>query len=550
MARWRYDAQPLLRYAAVQEAPMYREIMEVFAEEAAGYRSRLSPEDIYAALLDRLDPDDEDHDNDSFSLAEVKKRLVQLHDWGNLTQDFDSGRATSLASYEQTAYVYDLTPGGEAAAEALRALDDALRRVGGLQAVALRQIEEMLGQLAILLRAQRPDGDRIFGLCEDLHTRFKSLTTNAVLFMQKVNRLLASSAIDVRDFTLFKADTITYLNDFIADLDVFAVRIRRRLDDLDQVDPSALTAAFAAGEAASGTLALDAPPDSLTWAGQARRHLAGLAEWFRADNEAHAGAGALYEKTRAAVLGIARSAERIREASSSPSSRSADLLDLAVRFEAACSDDEAHQLWHAAFGLSSARHLGIALDDATPVLSSASWWDPQAAVTISRQLRSGARSDYVRRAKNVTDRSAAKNDLAAKARASQERADQAARTLTELGTCDIGEINDRADGPLDPAALRLLASLLYRAIRSRRRRNGTRLAVSTDGTLQITMADPLPPRAALLEAETGTWTLPDYRISVEWRANVVAAERAAADIAPAAVAAVPAEDHGETSWRA
>ena len=317
----------------------------------------------------------------------------------------------------------------------------------------------MLGQLAALLRAERPDGDRIFGLCEDLHTRFKSLTTNAVLFMQKVNRLLASSAIDVRDFTLFKADTITYLNDFIADLDVFAARIRRRLDDLDQVDPSALTAAFAAGEAASGTLALDALPDSLTWAGQARRHLAGLAEWFREDSAARAGAGALYEKTRAAVLGIARSAERIREASSSPSSRSADLLDLAVRFEAASSDGEAHQLWHAAFGLSSARHLGIALDYATAVPSSASWWEPQAAVTISRQLRSGGRSDYVRRAKNVADRSAAKNDLAAIARAAQERADQAARTLTGLGTCSIGEVNDRADGPLDPSALRLPASL-------------------------------------------------------------------------------------------
>lgn len=549
MARWRYDAQPLLRYAAVQEAPMYREIMEVFAEAAAGYNSRLSPEDIYAALLDRLDPGSDDDDNDSLSLGEVKKRLEQLYKWGNLTQDFDSGRATSLESYEQTAYVYDLTPGGEAAAEALRALDDALRRVGGLQAVALRQIEEMLGQLAVLLRAQRPDGDRIFGLCEDLHARFKSLTTNAALFMQKVNRLLASSTIDVRDFTLFKADTITYLNDFIADLDVFAARIRLRLDDLDQVDPSALKAAFAAGEAASGTLALDAPP-ALTWADQARRHLAGIAEWFRAGSEARVGAGALYEKTRSAVLGIARSVERIREASSSSSSRSADLLDLAVRFESASSEDEAHQLWHAAFGLSSARHLGIALEDATAVPSSGSWWEPQAAVTISRQLRSGGRSDYVRRAKNVADRSAAKNHLAARARADQERADQAAITLTGLGTCDIGEINDRTDGPLDPAALRLLASLLYRAIRSRRRRNGTRLAVSTDGTLQITMADPLPPGAALLEAETGTWTLPDYQISVEWRANVVAAERAAADIAPAAVAAVPAEDHGETSWRA
>jgi uncharacterized protein (TIGR02677 family) len=178
MARWHYDAQPLLRYAAVQEAPMYREIMEVFAEAAASYHSRLSTEDIYAALLDRLDPGGEDDDNDSLSLGEVKKRLEQLYKWGNLTQDFDTGRAASLESYEQTAYVYDRTPGGEAAAEALRALDDALRRVGGLQAVALRQIEEMLGQLAVLLRAQRRDLPERYGPWKTCHERLRRWTAD------------------------------------------------------------------------------------------------------------------------------------------------------------------------------------------------------------------------------------------------------------------------------------------------------------------------------------------------------------------------------------
>ena len=42
--------------------------------------------------------------------------------------------------------------------------------------------------------AHRPDGERVFGLCEDLHARFKGLTANAALFMQKVNRLLAAPA--------------------------------------------------------------------------------------------------------------------------------------------------------------------------------------------------------------------------------------------------------------------------------------------------------------------------------------------------------------------
>ena len=132
--------------------------------------------------------------------------------------------------------MYDLTPGGEAAFEALAALEEAMRRVGGLQAVALRQIEEMLGQLIAALGASVPDAERVFGLCEDLHARFKGLTANAALFMQKVNRLLAAPVLEREDFALFKADTITYLNDFIADLDTLAGQIRQRLDDSTRSD--------------------------------------------------------------------------------------------------------------------------------------------------------------------------------------------------------------------------------------------------------------------------------------------------------------------------
>jgi uncharacterized protein (TIGR02677 family) len=531
MARWRYDAQPLLRYATVAEAPLYREIMDIFAQAASGYASRLSPEDVHAALLARLDTDAVGVLEDIPGIAQVKERLEQLWRWGNLSQDFDTARATSLESYERTAYVYDLTPGGEAAFEALAALDEAMRRVGGLQAVALRQIEEMLGQLSAALRASPPDAERVFGLCEDLHARFKGLTANAALFMQKVNRLLAAPLLDARDFALFKADTITYLNDFIADLDILSVRIRQRLDDLDQVDPATVAVALAAAEAVSGQIVLDGNANALTWARQARTHLTGLAEWFRADAGARAGAGALHEKTRAAVLGIARAAERIRESASSPSSRSADLLNLAARFEAAESDEEAHRLWHAAFGLAPARHLGgVPDDDAVP--ATASWWDPRAAVTVSRQLRSGGRTDYVRRAKNVADRSAAKQALAARARAAADRTARAADTLTGLGTVTLSEVNGRLGGPVDEATLRLLASLLYRAQRGARRRGGTRHALSVDGTLQIDVAQVLPPQAARLEATTGTWTLADCRICVEWRDNVRTAERSAAEAAP------------------
>lgn len=535
MPRWQFDGQPLLRYATVPEAPMYREILQVFADAAAGYSSRLSPEDVHDALLARLGLAAGDLADDLPTIAEVKDRLEQLSRWGNLSQDFDTARATSLESYERTAYVYDLTPGGEAAAEAVTTLEEAIRRVGGLQAVALRQIEEMLGHLVTELRSPAPDGARVYALCEDLHTRFKSLTANAALFMQKVNRLLAAPVLSDDDYALFKADTITYLSDFIADLDTLAGQIRARLDVLDQIGAARLRDALAAGEAASGQIILDGAPDAVRWACLAETHLAGLAVWFRGEPGARSGAGALYEKARAAVLGITRAAERIRESSSSPSSRSADLLALAARFEAG-DDDDAHRLWHAAFGLSSSRHLGIvAADDTVP--ATVSWWDIGSAVPVSRQLRAGGHSDYVRNARRVTDRSAAKQALAAAARAAQQRAADAAVRLTQLGVVSISEINTRAGGPVDPVMLRLLASLVYRALHSGRRRDGTWHAASIDGTMLIDVAEPLPPRAARLEAATGTWTLPDFSICVEWRHSVIAAQRAAADISPSEAAA-------------
>ena len=85
-----------------------------------------------------------------------------------------------------------------------------------------------------------------------------------------MNRLLAAPVLNARDFALFKADTITYLNDFIADLDILAVRIRQRLDNLDQVDPAAVTAALAAAEGVSGQIPLDGDADALTSARRRR----------------------------------------------------------------------------------------------------------------------------------------------------------------------------------------------------------------------------------------------------------------------------------------
>ena len=167
---------------------------------------------------------------------------------------------------------------------------------------------------------------------------------------------------------------------------------------------------------------------------------------------------------------------------------------------------------------------------------------------VSRQLRAGGHSDYVRNARNVTDRSAAKQALAASARAAQQSAADAARELTRLGVGQHQRDQHSARRPRRSgrAAAAGLAGIPCAA--RGRRGDGTWHAASIDGTMQINVAEPLPPRAARLEAATGTWTLPDFSICVEWRENVIAAGRAAADINPSDAAGPldPHPGHGMT----
>jgi uncharacterized protein (TIGR02677 family) len=367
--------------------------------------------------------------------------------------------------------------------------------------------------------------------------------------MQKVNRLLAAPLLETAEFALLKAETIAYLGDFLADLDTVGGRIRIRLAELDAVSMDRRTAVLAMAGVTSGELTLTAGDQERSWAEVADLHLRGLAEWFRADADSRAGAALLYVKARGAILGITRAVERMREAGTSPSSRSADLLRLADWFTGCADDGEAHGLWHVAFGLGSARHLGLeSPDDELP--SSTSWWDSAGCAEVPVRLRDHGRTDYVRRATTVPDRRASRQLLAAATADRSREAALAAELLVGLGRTRISQINAAA-GPLEPAALRQLAHLISRAQKASPLPDGTLVAAGIDGVLAIRLHESRPPRAARLAATTGTWTLPDYTVEVTRRPSATPRQASIAAIpSPEAILAsgTPTRQGTKSTW--
>ncbi|WP_194923411.1 TIGR02677 family protein [Catenulispora pinisilvae] len=499
----RAELGTLLTYATagVPHTQLYQRIMDVFLEGAAAYQSQMRPEDVHARLLESGWPT-------SLAVGDVEQRLGTLFEWGNLTQHFDDDGVATVDQYERNAYVYDLTPAGEIVHETIVSLEQNLRKVGGLQTVLLRQIVAVLDVLVEQLGSTTPDGEAVYTRAEELKAAFKALTGNAALFMQQVNRMLSVPRLTAQEFQSFKRDTIAYLAGFVAELDDLAPDIRERTRKLAAVEPLRRRANLRAGARASGQRAVDGRDVVTEWAEAAARQLEAVIAWFSDDPGAATGVGVLANRTRQAVHGVLRAAERIREAGTLPSARTGDLLQLARIFDEA-PESELHHVWKAAFGLTPAAHLHDIHPDVDTVPAGIAAADAP-AIAVTLRLKTNEHGETVRRAPNLADHSATKQLLAQDALQEIALAAATADTLTALGRIRLSQ----ADLVLDRDTLKLLARLISRAEASEQNSEGWHSVASVDGRLRIRLRDPDPMAAACVKSPDGRWILPDYELEV------------------------------------
>jgi uncharacterized protein (TIGR02677 family) len=490
-----------LTYASINDAPLYRAIIEIFITAADAYLTRLRPADVLAVLSEPggwPEP---------VNLAELDRRLEQLCEWGNVYHERDDALTNSLAEFEGRGYVYYLTPGGEAAHAAVEALEDGLERTGGLQTAMLRHILDVLDATVTIICT---GGDeQLFTTLEDLHASFRALTANATLFMQTVSRVLHAPALDPERFQAFKAETVAYLTTFIDDLGTLTTAISAKLAEWAALPGQQVTTALERAGAASGQRDLERPDRNVAaeYAAATRGRIAGIAAWFIGTDGSVPRSRTLSAAANSAVLGILSAAERLREQLTRPSSRAEDLTVLARLFACAPTDEDAHELWRAAFGLSPSRHVALAHPDDEKTASSVSWWDAP-AVEVPASLRATGRAEAVRRATRIPDNTAAKRQAAMAERRRAEAADAEVAALLALGERPLSHLPKLA-----PAAFDLLLALIEIALRATPDGRGAHTAVSRDGRYRITMT-PLAGTAQLCVPGRGQLTLRDHHVVI------------------------------------
>jgi uncharacterized protein (TIGR02677 family) len=486
-------------------AELYRRIMRTFAEAKRRFLVHLRPEDIREAL-GGVDED-----------SSVHSALDALVDWGNLRADPDTSRVVTVEDFYRARYLYQLTPEGEAAEIALSAYDQALGRRGALQAVALEDIRVRVRSLVQQARTPDPDAGIVHNLLRDLSGLLESLAANASAFMSSLQRTIELQDADEAAFIAYKDRLIQYLERFVGDLQVKSAEIADAIGELDQLGADRLLELAATREAGDVAPGVATDPDGTaaveTKLTDWQSRWMGIRRWFIGERAYPSQSSLLRQRARSAIPALLETVLLLQERRSGRSDRSADFRALAIWFSEAPSDAAAHQLWRAAFGVSSARHLTADAEAATnletrQVPSSTSWLDAP-AVPISARLRATGRYQRPGGPGPVTDRSQARQLLADLLESEHRQIDEARRRLATGHPTRLSDL-----GALDADEFRLFLELLSDVLSAGPPMDDGIHTISGDGSLEIQLVPTNDGAVAEIHTPDGVFQGADHVLTI------------------------------------
>lgn len=431
--------------------------------------------------------------------------LGSLTGWGLLdsSQDHAADYATP-EEFERKNLQWSLSSRGEAAVNGLFAALDALARTASLQPAVLDAIGDALHTVVELLdQPSEPtaDGDLHLQLVL-VETHLAGLIANVRQFNTHLQRLVQADD-DGAVFAEVKQRTVTYLQEFVDGVDRPRRRIAAALGDIDG------RAATLFDRAASGArLAPVADSDPVVaYAAERQRHWEALSVWFAPTDGAEPRVLGLIGVARAAINELLRVLERRWEERRRSASVARDLRILAVRFADAPTEHDAHRLFHAAFGMWSARHAHLRATDDDPRQPRRHFGETE-PVVVAPSLRTTGSLGQRGRSRPVADPAhwrEQRRRIHAEALAAQEALRRAVVTGGEVRLAHLPD--------LDPAVFTELLTLLARALDAATGNDGRRRAMSIDGQVEIVLG-PSDGTTATIDTPAGVFGTPNFTIDI------------------------------------
>jgi uncharacterized protein (TIGR02677 family) len=467
----------------------------------------------------------------------LTRALSALTGWGLLEATQDHGAFYSTPEeFERKNLQWSLTPRGEAGIIGLLHALESLRHAVGLQPAVLDAIGDGLNDLADMVVQPSTDtlDARIHLRLAEVEGHHAALLASVRQFNGHLQRLLREEAADDSVFADVKGRTVSYLKEYVDGVEGPQHRLAAAIERLAEAGVADLFDRALRGANLAPVAGGDPAP---SWLEKRLQHWHAQRTWFAPDDGATPRIEGLLDIARSAIIELLRALERRWDNKRRSASVANDFRRLAGWFAGAPGDAEAQQLFAAAFGLWPARHAHLLPVDGLHQAPSLGWAeaDPVDVAPALRTSGSLAVRGRPRRVDDPRQTRALRQRLQAEALAELDGIRLSLTTTGIVPLSSFAGLSVRVFGEL----LELLAAGLEAA----KGEDGTRRALSIDGSFEVILWPPNGQARTSVQTEIGTFGCPDFGVSITF-----ASSSAARDLTPIGEAGTdPVSDPAEAA---
>src|SRR6266516_2182687 len=207
----------------------YRVIMRFFLQcHRDLYRYQLTAQEVRDAVRSTFDPE--------YTLEQCQNDLKALKDWGNITNIYDSSRATSIASFLSPALLYQATPEAIAIETFLDEQTRASMGKGSLRQGDLPHLWKSLQLLdeGLQLSPTELTPARSREMAEEWQRAFEiwnAMAREAAQYLANMIQAAQQGRPDFDAYQAYKAAVVAYVHDFAQALTQYSRRLRTLLSE-------------------------------------------------------------------------------------------------------------------------------------------------------------------------------------------------------------------------------------------------------------------------------------------------------------------------------
>jgi uncharacterized protein (TIGR02677 family) len=497
------DRMRLFSYVTADNRLAYLWVLRAFDAARANYHVLLHTPEVAAALasLHETQPDCPDSTE-----LELPRLLDALVEWGVLDRNQDGTRATTLAEYRNRHSVYQFT---EAGYRAHRAVENVLSATMDDSTLSRLVFADLLADLAALATANAEgEAEEVYRKLNRLDRALADMAERAARFYHMLGDLSRTNDIRPETFLSHKDALLAHLRDFHDELQRYTPRLRESVYAVEATGIDRMIEAAAEVDERIFRTPVERLDD---W----RRRWHGLRSWLAPSSpDRLSEADRLADATIAAIGDVLALLRRVTESRRGGVSRESQLRHLAAWFTGVGSQDAAHALFDAAFGLGAPRHVAVGHADPEAIPTRHSWWEAP-AVELSRTLVEAGRLPGQGNGRPArVDRQEGRRAALRRVQLVQE--EQYATAARCLAEATPGE-------PLDDAQTTVLLRLLDLALAVRTGGSRVPLVASAHG-VRLTLT-PAPGRFTTVLIAGGTLRIDGYTLCTEAAEHTIGRRR-------------------------